>query len=92
VIFDDGAPLAGTRRAMTELPPFARSCRARRGFEDKTRHHPAGTLEPDFVLPFCHPIATDGVFLAHFEVEKDEEYRINQCASAIKVPALNGAK
>jgi hypothetical protein len=28
-------------------------------------------LTPDFVRPFCHPLATDGVFLAHFELEKE---------------------
>jgi hypothetical protein len=41
-------------------------------FVDKIRHHLAGTLEPDFVRPFCHPLATDGAFLAHFGCEKDE--------------------
>ncbi len=41
-------------------------------FVDKTRHHLAGTLAPDFTLPYCHPLATDGVFLAHFQLAKDE--------------------
>jgi hypothetical protein len=41
-------------------------------FIDKARHHQAGTLHPDFVRPFCHPLATDGLFLAHFELGKDE--------------------
>ena len=41
-------------------------------FVDKVRHHLASTLEPDFVRPFCHPLATDGVFLSHFSLEKDE--------------------
>lgn len=41
-------------------------------FIDKARNHFAGTLPPDFVGPFCHPLATDGVFLAHFEIEKNE--------------------
>lgn len=41
-------------------------------FIDKARHHLAGTLDPDFVRPFCHPLATDGVFLGHFELSKDE--------------------
>ncbi len=45
-------------------------------FIDKTRHHLAGTLEPDFALPFCHPVATDGLFLAHFEIGKDEIIRL----------------
>jgi len=41
-------------------------------FIDKARHHLAGTLDPDFVRPFCHPLATDGVFLGHFELTKEE--------------------
>ena len=41
-------------------------------FVDKVRHHLASTLEPDFVRPFCHPLATDGAFLSHFSLEKDE--------------------
>jgi len=41
-------------------------------FIDKTRHHLAGTLHPDFVMPYCHPLATDGAFLAHFGISKDE--------------------
>ncbi len=40
-------------------------------FIDKVRHHLAGTLADDFVRPFCHPLATDGVFLHHFRLEKD---------------------
>ncbi len=32
----------------------------------------ASTLEPDFVRPFCHPLAADGAFLSHFSLEKDE--------------------
>jgi hypothetical protein len=39
---------------------------------DKARCHLAGTLHPDFVTPFCHPIATDGAFLTHFALSKDE--------------------
>jgi len=39
---------------------------------DKARHAEAGTLHPDFVTPFCHPLATDGAFLAHFELSKEE--------------------
>lgn len=39
---------------------------------DKVRHHCAGTLEPDFVRPFCHPLATDGAFLSHFALTRDE--------------------
>ena len=35
-------------------------------FIDKCRQHKAGTLHPDFALPFCHAKATDGVFLSHF--------------------------
>ena len=41
-------------------------------FVDKARHYFAGTLAPDFVLPFCHPQATDGVFLTHFALMKEE--------------------
>jgi hypothetical protein len=41
-------------------------------FIDKTRYHFAGTLEPDFQRPFCHVLATDGVFLSHFEIDKAE--------------------
>jgi len=44
-------------------------------FTDKVRHHLAGTLEPHFERPFCHPLATDGAFLGHFEIEKDEAIR-----------------
>ncbi len=43
---------------------------------DKARHHFAGTQEPDFVRPFCHPLATDGAFLAHFEIDQDEILRV----------------
>lgn len=39
---------------------------------DKTRHHFAGTLDAEYVRPFCHPLATDGVFFEHFQIEKDE--------------------
>ena len=41
-------------------------------FVDKARHHLAGTLDPDYVMPFCHPLATDGAFLKHFELGRDE--------------------
>ncbi|MSU64812.1 MAG: DUF5069 domain-containing protein [Opitutus sp.] len=49
-------------------------------FIDKARHHLAGTLDPDYVRPFCHPLATDGVFLAHFALAKEEV--IGQVAAA----------
>ncbi len=39
---------------------------------DKAKHHLAGSLAPEFVRPFCHPLATDGVFLDHFGIEKNE--------------------
>ncbi len=45
-------------------------------FIDKTRHHLAGQLDQDFMLPFCHPMATDGVFFSHFEIEKEEIIRV----------------
>ena len=41
-------------------------------FIDKARHHVGGTLAPDFERPFCSPMATDGVFFAHFKLTKDE--------------------
>lgn len=41
-------------------------------FVDKARHHSAGTLPADYAQPFCHPLGTDGLFLAHFEIGKDE--------------------
>ena len=41
-------------------------------FIDKARHHSAGTLEAEYIRPFCHPLATDGVFFAHFQLDKDE--------------------
>ena len=45
-------------------------------FIDKARHQQAGTLHADFVRPFCHPLATDGVFLSHFEIDKNEILRV----------------
>jgi len=45
-------------------------------FIDKARHHLAGTLDPDFVRPFCHPLATDGAFFAHFGLAKEEIIRV----------------
>lgn len=41
-------------------------------FIDKARHHLAGTLGEEYIRPFCHPLATDGVFLAHFGLAKEE--------------------
>lgn len=41
-------------------------------FIDKCRLHFAGALPPDYQLPFCHPRATDGAFLAHFGLTKEE--------------------
>ncbi|WP_309386186.1 DUF5069 domain-containing protein [Cerasicoccus frondis] len=31
----------------------------------------AGKLPKDYVRPFCHPVAADGHFLAHFQTDKD---------------------
>ena len=45
-------------------------------FIDKARHFQAGTLDPEYVRPFCSPLATDGVFFAHFAIEKDEILRV----------------
>lgn len=41
-------------------------------FIDKCRLHLAGGLPADFQLPFCNPLAVDGIFLAHFEIAKEE--------------------
>lgn len=41
-------------------------------FVDKTRLHLRGALPPDFVIPYCHPVATDGAFFRHFELTKEE--------------------
>lgn len=41
-------------------------------FIDKCRLHFAGALPPDYQLPFCHPLATDGAFLTHFGLTKEE--------------------
>jgi hypothetical protein len=40
-------------------------------FVDKTRLHLAGTLHPDFVFPYGHPLATDGAFFRHFDLAKE---------------------
>lgn len=40
-------------------------------FVDKTRLHLAGTLHPDFVFPYAHPVATDGAFFRHFGIAKE---------------------
>jgi hypothetical protein len=45
-------------------------------FIDKARLHLAGTLPADFVQPFCHPLGTDGLFLQHFEIGKDEILKV----------------
>src|SRR5579862_9802594 len=41
-------------------------------FIDKGRHHFADNLPPEYEQAFCHPLGTDAVFLAHFEIEKPE--------------------
>lgn len=41
-------------------------------FIDKCRLHLASELPADFQLPFCNPLAVDGIFLAHFEIAKEE--------------------
>lgn len=40
-------------------------------FIDKCRLRAAGALPPDYQLPFCHPLAVDGHFLAHFGLAAD---------------------
>jgi hypothetical protein len=73
----DPTPIAPNNEAVKRLNlrrPTAKlaDCVWLPRFIDKARHHLAGTLDPDFVRPFCHPLATDGVFLGHFELSKDE--------------------
>lgn len=41
-------------------------------FIDKARHCKAGTLEAEYERPFGHPLATDGVFFSHFQIDKTE--------------------
>jgi hypothetical protein len=55
-------------------------------FIDKTRHYLAGTLEPDFVRPYCHPLATDGAFLTHFGLPKDEFIEVIRLAEGKDAP------
>ncbi len=53
---------------------------------DKARQHLAGTLPPDFQRAFGHALATDGAFLAHFQlVFADTLTVIKQAASDDKV-------
>ena len=73
----DPSPISPSSEAVKRLNlrrPTARlaDCVWLPRFIDKARHHLAGTLDPDFTRPFCHPLATDGVFLGHFELSKDE--------------------
>ena len=42
---------------------------------DKCRHRLAGTLAEDYQFAFCNPHATDGAFLAHFGIDKEELLR-----------------
>ena len=39
---------------------------------EKIRLKLGGNLDDDFQMPFCHPRATDGLFLAHFALSKEE--------------------
>jgi gluconokinase len=39
---------------------------------DKARLHRRGALPADYQQPFCHPLATDGAFLAHFGLAKED--------------------
>ncbi|AOS44372.1 hypothetical protein Verru16b_01434 [Lacunisphaera limnophila] len=55
-------------------------------FIDKTRYYLAGTLEPDFVLPYCHPVATDGAFLKHFGIQKQEIIEVIRLSSGSDAP------
>jgi hypothetical protein len=38
---------------------------------DKARLYLRGALAEAFVQPFCHPLATDGLFLKHFALDKE---------------------
>ena len=60
-------PLPKLRRPTDQLA----GCIWLARFVDKTRLHLAGTLHPDFVFPYAHPLATDGAFLRHFGLEKE---------------------
>ncbi len=55
-------------------------------FIDKTRHYLAGTLDPDFVMPYCHPLATDGAFLDHFGLAKEEIIGVIRLSAGNDVP------
>lgn len=41
-------------------------------FIDKSRHHLAGTLAPDYQGAFCNPLGIDGIFLRFFEIMKPD--------------------
>lgn len=41
-------------------------------FIDKARQHFAGTLAEDYRRAFCSPLGIDGVFFAHFALQKDD--------------------
>lgn len=72
----------GSRAANSAtLPPMTRlrrptdqlgGCLWLARFVDKCRLHLAGALPPDYQLPFCHPRASDGAFLAHFGLTKED--------------------
>lgn len=39
---------------------------------DKARLYQSGKLAEDYARVFCHPLATDGQFLEHFQLKKEE--------------------
>ncbi len=68
-----GAGAAAARRMHLRRPSDRLAgCTWLARFVDKARNHLAGTLEPDYAQPFCHPLATDGAFLTHFGLGKEE--------------------
>ncbi len=38
----------------------------------KARHLRCGTLPADYVANFCHPKGVDGLFLAHFDLSRED--------------------
>lgn len=55
-------------------------------FIDKTRHYLAGTLAPDFAIPYCHPLGTDGAFFRHFGFAKEEIVAVIRHSSGRDAP------
>jgi hypothetical protein len=41
-------------------------------FVDKARLHLTDSLDDEYAKVFCHPHSTDGAFLKHFSIDKEE--------------------